>query len=115
MNLRRTTVNCPKRSKVCKPSVCFKSSKGNYICSGVSNKPTKFKEDIIWLCLKGKMSKTDLEMTKAETLGIISVLTASLFGIETLEKEVERIDKTTIKKTGKENRKNQKKCSCSGC
>jgi hypothetical protein len=107
-------VNCPKKSKVCKPSVCFLSSKGNYICSGISKKPTRFKEDIVWLCLKGAFAKTNMEMTKAEALGIISVITASLFGIEKLEKEVEQIDKIIIKDFRKKNRKNKEKCSNSG-
>ena len=75
---------CPKRNKKCIPSICFMTSKKNYICSGVSKKPTIFEDDIVWLCLKGKHSKTALEMTQAESLAIISVLTGSLFGIKKL-------------------------------
>lgn len=86
-------IKCLKKSKVCKPSVYFLSSKKNYICSGISSSPSIFKEDKVWLCLKGALSKTALEMTKAEALGIIAVLTASLFGLEQLEKEVECVKK----------------------
>jgi len=80
---------CIKKNKYCKSSICFLTpNKKNYICSGVSFKPTKFSEDKVWLCLKGKLSKTALEMTKNETLGIISVLTASLFAFEELLEEI---------------------------
>jgi hypothetical protein len=81
-------MKCLKKSKVCKPSVCFQTIKGNYICSGISSKPSKFGEDRIWLCLKGALAKTSLEMTKGEALGIVSVLAASLLGLGELEKEV---------------------------
>jgi hypothetical protein len=82
-------MKCPKKDKNCKPSICFKTIKNNFICSGVSFKPSKFKEDNIWLCLRGKLSETSLEMTKGEALGIISTLTGSLFAKEELNKETE--------------------------
>ena len=64
------------------------TNKKNYICSGVAKKGTKFDGDIVWLCMKGKMSETALEMTTAEALGIISVITGSLFGLKQLTAEV---------------------------
>lgn len=84
-------MKCPRKEKHCKPTICFKTIKRNFICSGISNKPTKYKYDIVWLCLKGKFSETFIEMTKAEALGIISVLTGSLFGLEQLKKEIRRL------------------------
>jgi len=81
-------MKCPKKNKYCNPSICFKTIKHNYICSGISSKPTKYKKDIVWLCLKGKFSQTQLELTKGEALGIISVLTGSLFVEETLRNEI---------------------------
>lgn len=84
---------CLKKNKYCIPSIYFITSRKNYICSGINHKPTKFTEDIIWLCLKGAFSKTELEMTRGEALGIISVLTASLCGLDELEKEVTCVKK----------------------
>jgi len=80
--------SCPKKSKNCKPSTCFITSKKNYICSGVSSKPSKFSEDKIWLCIKGKLAKTALEMTSNEALGIASALMGSVFTFEKLKQEV---------------------------
>jgi len=70
-------MKCPKKEKSCKPSICFMTKKGNYICSGISSKPTKFECDNVWLCLKGKVAESGIEMTKAEALGIISALSAT--------------------------------------
>lgn len=66
---------CPKRSKHCK-SVLYIPAKGNnYICSGISDKPTKYSEDLVWLCLSGKLIKnTKIEMTRDEAFIIIAAL-----------------------------------------
>jgi len=72
-------MKCPRKEKNCKPSICFMTKKGNYICSGISTKPSKFKEDKVWLCRKGKLSQTNVEMTKAEAFGTIAALSASNF------------------------------------
>jgi len=64
------------------------SNKKNYICSGLSTRPSKYKLDCVWLCLKGKYSKTDLEMTRAEATAIVSALTGTLFGVEILKEEI---------------------------
>jgi hypothetical protein len=69
---------CPKKLKTCKSILIIKGGKNNYICSGISNTPTKYKKDIIHLCLRGILSKIKLEMTKDEASFIISVLAASL-------------------------------------
>jgi len=82
------TQSCPKKSKSCKPSICFITSKKNYICSGVSIKGSKFDEDKIWLCIKGKLAKTALEMTPNEALGIASALMGSAFTFNELKQEV---------------------------
>jgi len=73
--------NCPKKSKVCSPTMCFMTEKKNYICCGISSKPSRFKCDTIWLCLKGKVASTALEMTPKEALTIITALST---GVNTL-------------------------------
>jgi len=78
---------CIKGLKHCKPSICFIISKKNYICSGVSTKGIKFKDDKIFLCMKGKLAKTALEMTPNEALGIASALMGSMFTFEELKQE----------------------------
>ena len=79
---------CIKKSKHCKPSICFITSKNNYICSGVSNKPSKFSEDNIFLCLKGKLCETSLELTSNEALGVTAALLGSVFTFDKLKQEV---------------------------
>jgi hypothetical protein len=71
-------MNCPKKSNTCKSLLIIKGGKNNYICSGISKKPTKYNKDIIHLCLNGILSKMKIEMTKDEASFIISVLAASL-------------------------------------
>lgn len=83
-------MKCIKKNKHCKPSLIFKSIKNNYICSGISTKPSKFKDDTVWLCLKGAISKTALEMTENESKAIVSVLAASSFSFKELRKEIKR-------------------------
>jgi len=83
------TQSCPKKSKSCNPSILFITSKKNYICSGVSTKPSKFSEDNIFLCMKGKLAKTVLEMTPNEALGIASALMGSVFTFDQLKNETE--------------------------
>ena len=89
--MKKRINSCPKKNKYCNQSICFVTSKSNYICSGVSTKPTKYDKDNIWLCLRGALSKTNLEMTYGEALGIISVLTASLLSFNELNKEVNNV------------------------
>lgn len=81
-------MKCNRKEKYCKPSLCFKTIKNNYICSGVSSKPTKFNEDTVWLCLNGALSKTYLEMTQGEANAIVSVLAASSFSLKEVKQEI---------------------------
>ena len=81
-------MKCPKKNKYCNPSLIFKSIKNNYICSGISNKPSKFKKDYVWLCLNGALSKSAIEMTEGEANAIVSVLAATSFGFKKLKKEM---------------------------
>ena len=62
----------------CIPIALVKAKGDNYICAGYNPKPSKFKKDIIMLSLKGKVSNTNLEMTKEEAALIIHVLTDCL-------------------------------------
>ena len=55
------------------------TEKKNYICSGISTKPSKFKCDKVWLCLQGKVSRSGIEMTKEEAFGIITALSATYY------------------------------------
>ena len=71
-------MKCIKNRKECKPSVCFKTIKNNYICSGISRNPSHYSQDKFWLCGRGKECSFDLEMTKEEALLIVSALCASL-------------------------------------
>lgn len=68
-------MKCPKRNKYCKPVLCVKAKSKDYVCSGISHKPTKYPEDLVWLCLSGALIKeTKLEMTKDEALIILAAL-----------------------------------------
>ena len=68
-------MKCKKNSKHCSPILCIMAKGTNYVCSGVSKTPTKYKDDKIWLCLSGCLIKnTKIEMTKEEALIIISAL-----------------------------------------
>ena len=82
------TQHCLKKLKHCKPSICFITSKKNYICSGVSKKPSKFSEDNVFLCLKGKLCETSLEMTSNEALGVTAVLLGIVFTFDKLKQEI---------------------------
>ena len=49
------------------------------ICSGICSRPTKYKKDNIWLCLKGKYVEDHrIEMTQGEALVIISTLSLAV-------------------------------------
>lgn len=73
-------MNCPKSNK-CIPNL-QKFAKGDYICCGFNKKPTKYRHDVIQLCLKGQyLNDLSIEMTPAEALDIASVLTATLANI----------------------------------
>lgn len=85
-----TSQKCVRKLKDRKPTVNFITEKKNYICGCVAEKGSVYKDDTCWLCLKGKYNSTNLEMTKAEALSIISILTANLFSLNALEDEVSK-------------------------
>lgn len=48
-------MKCPKNSKYCSPTLLIKAQKSNYICSGISTNPTKYKYVVCPKCGHGKM------------------------------------------------------------
>jgi len=71
-------VNCLKKNKNCKPTLYFKD-KTHFICAGINKKPTKYKKDIVKLCLRGKYVKNfKMEMTLQEALMISSALSLAV-------------------------------------
>lgn len=73
-------LKCRRKGKTCKQILYFSNGKGVYICSGVNKKPTKFKKDNIWICLKGHYIRKPerIEMTRGEALTIVAALCAAL-------------------------------------
>jgi len=69
---------CPRKNKNCKPCLLYQCKGGNFICSGINSKPTKYKKDYITLCLKGQLSNRIIEMTIEESCFIASSLIASI-------------------------------------
>lgn len=60
-------MKCKKKIACCTPVLMIPSGKNHYVCAGISKKPSKYKEDIVWLCLQGKwVEHVKLEMTKEE-------------------------------------------------
>ena len=78
MYIGGSKMNCPKKIKNCSPTMLFAADKKNFICSGCSTAPTKYKFDKVWLCLQGKFSSTKIEMTVDEAALIISALGTSI-------------------------------------
>lgn len=71
-------MKCLKKRKNCEPILRLRD-KGHFICSGINKKPTKYKKDIIKLCLKGKYVKRFIiEMTLQEALMISSALSLTV-------------------------------------
>jgi len=71
-------MKCPKNNKNCTPNLVYQGAGNNFICSGTCKKPTKCKTDFVWLCMKGQLSKTEMEMTVQEASFLVSVLSATL-------------------------------------
>ena len=61
------------KCKNCKRLFLFKAG-DDFICSGKNSKPTKWKKDNIWLCLKGSLAQGRFELTRNEALIIASAL-----------------------------------------
>lgn len=70
-------LKCPKKNKNCNPCLIYKCKTNNYICSGINQKPTKYKNDFVTLCIKGKLANRTLEMTVEEACFISSALMAT--------------------------------------
>jgi len=67
-------MKCLKKFKFCVPMKVYKAKKDNYICCGMSSKPSKFKNDTVWLCLNGYYCKRRIEMTRCEAAMIADAL-----------------------------------------
>ena len=66
----------------CKQVKIFRAGK-DFICSGINNKPVKFKGDIIKICFKSKYVKRFfIEMTASEAKKVISALMETLNNIQ---------------------------------
>lgn len=73
-------MKCPKKNN-CAPYM-QKFAKKDYICCGFNKKPTKYKNDVIKLCLCGKyIQNFGIEMTPLEALDIVSCITSTLANI----------------------------------
>lgn len=71
-------MKCPINNKYCKASVIFQAKGKRFICSGINNKPSKYKKDNIHLCVQGDISKTEHEMTVEEAGYITAALATSV-------------------------------------
>jgi hypothetical protein len=67
-------LKCPRKNKNCNPCLIYKCKSKNFICSGINNKPTKYKKDYVTLCLKGQLSNRIIEMTCEEACFIASAI-----------------------------------------
>lgn len=67
-------LKCPKKNKHCKPCLIFECKGGNYICSGINKKPTKYNKDNVTLCLSGQLANRTLEMTQEEACFIAAAI-----------------------------------------
>ena len=66
---------CPQKNHNCRMSFFIGGVKKQYICTGINEKPTKWKKDNIWLCLSdSKVKNFTLEMTIEEASKISSAL-----------------------------------------
>ena len=67
-------MKCLKKSKYCTPAKVYRAKNDNYICCGISNKPSKHKDDTVWLCLNGFYCRRRIEMTGFEAAIIADAL-----------------------------------------
>ncbi len=74
-------MKCPRKNKKCSPALIYQCRDGNFICSGIAKKGSKYSKDIIWLCLKGQLSHSEIEMTPHEASLIVSALSSSIANI----------------------------------
>jgi hypothetical protein len=71
-------MSCPRKKKDCTLCLLYKCKGGNFICSGINKKPTKYKNDNITLCLKGQLTNRNIEMTVEEACFIASALVSTV-------------------------------------
>lgn len=76
--MKKNISKCPKNNKNCLPNLIYKCKNKNFICSGTGKKPTGYKKDFVWICMRGALSKTEIEMTVQEASFVISVLASTL-------------------------------------
>lgn len=69
-------MKCPRGNKHCKLIQCFAFNNDTFICGGINKKPTEYKKDNVWICLKGALTNRSIEMTVAEAGFIISAMGA---------------------------------------
>jgi len=73
-----SALKCPKDIKVCHPK-SLTNAGDDFICCGITDKPTKYKKDIIKMCLKGKfVPKFTIEMTEQEAICLIKSLATAV-------------------------------------
>lgn len=71
-------MKCPRKYKSCTPCLIYNCKDGNFICSGINKKPSAYKKDYIKLCLRGKLTDREMEMTVEEACYITSTLMATV-------------------------------------
>lgn len=73
-----STLKCSKDIKFCHPKSLTKAG-DDFICCGITKKPTKYKKDVVKLCLKGKfVPKFTIEMTVEEAICFIKSLSTAI-------------------------------------
>lgn len=66
------------RCKKCLKVYRVEAENHNFICAGIAKRGTKFKKDTVWLCLKGELAESYLEMTPDEAGMIVSGLVRAI-------------------------------------
>lgn len=89
-------MKCPKKNKNCTPCLIYRCKNGNFICSGINDKPMKYKKDYVNLCLKGQLANRTIEMTCEEACFISSALMSTTGNLspKIIEKNVSKESKT---------------------
>lgn len=66
------------RCKKCKKCYRMEAENDNFICSGTVTRGTRYKHDTVWLCLKGELAESYLEMTPEEAQIIVTALVQAI-------------------------------------
>ena len=75
-------MKCP---KTCTPYMKFMCKTRNFICVGRIKKPSKYKGDVVGLCIKSRFTEVGLEITPDEAVLISSAL--NMVGLDRISKE----------------------------